>query len=87
MTAGTLWNYDRDHANENNDAGNYRINNMKATASKFSEYKTKLIGPEPANTNTLNTEVVVPLKYLSNFLRYLDLPLLEIELHLSWSRK
>ena len=87
MMAGTLWNYDRDHANENNDAGNYRINNMKATASKSSEYKTKLIGPEPANTNTLNTEVVVPLKYLSNFLRYLDLPLLEIELHLSWSRK
>ena len=87
MMAGTLWNYDRDHANENNDTGNYRINNMKATASKSSEYKTKLIGPEPANTNTLNTEVVVPLKYLSNFLRYLDLPLLEIELHLSWSRK
>ena len=87
MTAGSLWNYDRHDANENNDAVNYRINHTKATRSKSSEYKTKLIGPAPANTNTLDTEVVIPLKYLSNFLRYLDLPLLEIELHLSWSRK
>ena len=87
MMAGGLWNYNRDDANENNDAGNYRINNKKATRSKSSEYKTKLIGPASANTNTLDTEIVVPLKYLSNFLRYLHLPLLEIELHLSWSRK
>ena len=38
--------------------------------------------------NRLNTEVVVPLKYLSNFWKSLDLPLIncEIELDLSWSR-
>ena len=42
----------------------------------------------PADTNTLNIEVVVSLKYLSNFRRSLDLLLIncEIELELSWSR-
>ena len=43
----------------------------------------------PNDNNTLDTEVVVPLKYLSNFLGFLDLPLIncEIELDLSWSNK
>ena len=40
MTSGFSWNYDRDEmnddANENNDAGNYRINNKKETTSKYS---------------------------------------------------
>ena len=51
------------------------------------EYKTKIIGRTLANNNRLNTEIVVPLKYLSNFWRLLDLPLMycEIELDLSWS--
>ena len=93
MTSGFSWNYDRDEmnddANENNDAGNYRINNKKETTSKYSQYKTKSIGTTLVHTNILDTEVVVPLKYLSTFWRYLYLPLLncEIELHLSWSRK
>ena len=76
MTAGSLRNYHRDeknnYANENN-AGNYRINNNKTTTSRFFEYKTKIIGSTPNNNSTLNTEVVVPLQYLSNFWRPLDL--------------
>ena len=41
-----------------------------------------------ANNNTLNTEAVIPLKYLSNFWRTLDLPLIncKTELDLSWSK-
>ena len=37
----------------------------------------------------MNTEVVVPLKYLSNFLRYLDLSFIncETELYLPWSKE
>ena len=38
MTSGSLWKYNRDEvndaANENNDAGNYRINNKKTTISE-----------------------------------------------------
>ena len=75
--------YDDDDDNNNNN----RINNNKTITSKSFEYKTKLIGSMPNNSN-VNAEVVVPLKYLSNFWRSLDLPLIncEIELDLSWSR-
>ena len=41
------------------------------------------------DNNTLDTEVVVPLKYLSNLWKFLDLPMVncEIELDLSWSKE
>ena len=87
-----MWNYYRDEVNdfasENNDANNFRINNNKTTTSKSFEYKTKLNGSTPNNDNRLDAEVVVPLKYLSNFWRYLNFPLIkcEVELDLSWSR-
>ena len=62
------------------------VNNNKTTTSKSFKYKTKIIGITPNNENRLNAEVVVPLKYLSNFWRYLDFQLIncEIELHLVW---
>ena len=66
-----MWNYCRDKvnddANENNDAGNCRMNNNKAQTCKSFEYKTKITGSTPADGNTLDAKVVVPLKYLSNF--------------------
>ena len=46
----------------------------------------KIFGNTPDNNdNTLETKVIVQLKYLNNFLRFLNLPLInyEIELHLS----
>ena len=92
MTSGSLWNYHRDEindkANENN-AANNKINNHKTITSKSFEYKTKLIGSTSNDNNTLDAEVVVPLKYLSNFWRSLDLPLIncETELDLSWSKE
>ena len=92
MTSGSLWNYYRDKINDNvneNNADNNRINNEKTVASKYFEYKTKLIGSTPNNSNILDAEVVVPPKYLSNFWRSLDLPLInhEIEFDLSWSKE
>ena len=93
MTSGNLSNYYRDEINDymnENDANNNRINNNKTIASKSFEYKTKLIGSTPDNNNnTLNAEVVVPLKYLSNFWKCLHLPLInyEIELDLLWSKE
>ena len=77
-----------DSANENNDASNYRINNNKITASKSFENKTKIIGKTPNDNDILDVEVVIPLKYLGNFGRSLNLPLIncEVKLDLSWSR-
>ena len=74
VTSGSLRNHYRNEvnyaANENN-ANNYRINNNKTVASKSFTYKTKIIGSTPDDDNTLDTEVAVPLKYLSNLRRSL----------------
>ena len=91
MTSGSLWNYYRDEINddeyENDDNGN-KINNNETTTSKSFKYKTKVIGSTPNNASRLNAEVVVLLKYLSNFWRSLDLPLIncEIELDIRWEK-
>ena len=74
MTSGSLWNYYgdeiNDDANESNEDGN-KINNKKTITSKSFEYKTKIIERTPDDNNTLNAEVVVPSKSLSNFWRFL----------------
>ena len=91
MISESLWNYYRDeindHVNENDD--NNKMNNSKIMTSKSFEYKTKLVERTPTINNMLDAENVIPLKYLSNFWRSLDLPLIncEIELVLSWSDK
>ena len=88
MTTGSLWNYYKNEVNDsaNENENNFRINNNKTITSKSFEYKTKLIGSTPNNNNILDADVAVPLKYLSNFWRSLDLPLIncEIELDLRW---
>ena len=87
MASGSLWNYYRDEVNDyaNENVNNFRISN-KTTAGKSLAYKTKIIEKMPADDNTLDTEVVVPLKNFSNFWRFLNLILIncEIELDLSW---
>ena len=82
----SLWSYYRDRvnndANENNSANNYRQNNNKKTASKFFEYKTKMIGNTTADNNTLEIKFLVSLKYFNNFWRYPNLPLIYCEITL-----
>ena len=92
VTSESLWNYYRDEINdsaiENNDDGN-KINNNKTITSKCFEYKTKIMRWTPDDNNTLNTEIVVSLKYVSNFWRFFNLPLIncEIKLESLWSKK
>ena len=84
MKSGNLWNYYRDEANDSAneiDDNDNKINNDKVTASKYFEYKTK-IGSKPNYNSTLNAEVVISLKYLSNFRISLDLPLINCEIEL-----
>ena len=87
-TSVSLWNYYRDkvYDDANEIVANRRLNNNKTTTSNSSEYKTKIIGRAPTNNGELDTEVVVPLKYLSNFWRSLGLPLIncKIEIDLAW---
>ena len=78
--------WDNDTANENN-AAHIKINDNKAITSICFEYKIKLLGRTPDNI-IFDAQFVVPLNYLSNFSRSLDVPLIncEIELDLLWSR-
>ena len=74
--------YYKDEINDDaieNDNVNNRVNNNKITARKSFEYKTKLIG-SMANNNKLDAEVVVPLNYLSNSWRYLNLSMINCEI-------
>ena len=77
-----------DDANENN-GDHYRKRNGRTTGYKFFQYKTTIFGNTPADSNTLDTEVIAPLKYLSYFWRFLGLILFncKIEHGLPWSRK
>ena len=76
ITSGSVWNYYRDKvsdaADEKDDTDKYRINNNKTITSKCFHCKTKIIGNTSTDNNSLGTEVVAPLKYLSNFSRFLN---------------
>ena len=91
MISESLWNYYRDEINDdvNENDDNNKMNNSKTMTSKSFEYKTKLVERTPTINNMLDAENVIPLKYLSNFWRSLDLSLIycEIKLDLSWSDK
>ena len=69
MTSRSLWNYYRDE-----------IDNVDDNASDDTfTYKTKIVGDTPESTEN---EVTIPLKYLSNFWRSLDLPFINREMNL-----
>ena len=84
-TTGSLWNYYRGEANSGSDGtGNNRIN-YSIKVSEFFNYKINITGKlEDANTEK---DEIVSLKYLSNFWRILNIPLIncEVSLTLTWS--
>ena len=92
MKSGSLQNYYRDEINDSaiaiNNDGN-KINNNKTITSKSFKYKTKITRSTPNDNNTLNAEVAVSLKQLSNFWGLVDMLLIncEIELDLPWSKE
>ena len=50
--------------------------------------KVKITGKTPNDGNTKVVEIIVPLKYLSNFRRTFEMPLIncEVNLILTWSK-
>ena len=56
--------------------------NSKTTTIKSFEYKRKMIEKTPINNKALNGKIVVLLKYLSNFSRDLNLPLINCGIEL-----
>ena len=83
-TTGSLWNYYRDEPNSGA-VGNI---NYSIKDSKSFNYKTSITGAlEGNNAEKDDVEIAVQLKYLSNFWRTLDMPLIncEVSLTLTWS--
>ena len=87
-TTGSLWNYYRDEPSD-----------PLSSDSESFKYKTSITGntynigagEEGYDANKVGkneTEVVIPLKYLSNFWRSLNIPLIncEVEFILTWSK-
>ena len=74
-TTGSLWQYFRDEPND-------VLRNSKSFKAKI-----KITGKTPDDDNEKDVEIMVPLKYLSNFWRTLQMPLIncQINLILTWS--
>ena len=87
-STGSLWNYYRDEPNSGLGDDNNNIN-YSIKDSKSFDYKTSITGKlEGNNVEKDDVKIVVPLKYLSNFWRTLDMPLIncEVTLTLTWSK-
>ena len=84
-TSGSLWQYCKDIPAVNNDDNFVNFNAANATDSF--NFKTKVTGQTNNNGRIDNVEIMVPLKYLSNFWRTLEMPLIncEVNLTLTWS--
>ena len=65
----------------------YGNTNDNITQSESFKSKIKITGKTPAAGNTKDVEIIVPLKYLSNFWRTLEMRLINCEVNpiLTWS--
>ena len=81
---GSLWNYYRGKPNSGiNNGVKYSV-----MGSKSFDYKAKFIEDGVTHNNlTKKVKIVVPLKYLSNFWRSLNIPLINCEVELILTRK
>ena len=84
-SSATLYQYKRDEPPDDID------DNLATNNSSSFKYKVNLLGNPVVDNNvaTLNVKVVVPLKYLSNFFRLLEMPLIncKIKLNLTWKKE
>ena len=69
-TSGSLWQYYRDEPNNN------------LADSELFKFKVRITGKTPNNGNEKDVEIMVPLKYLSNFWRTLEMSLINCEVNL-----
>ena len=84
-TSGSLWQYWKDIPAVDNDGDIVIFNGDNDTDSLI--FKSKIIGKTDDDGDIENVEIMILLKYLSNFWRTLEMPLIncEVELILTWS--
>ena len=85
--AGSLWQFKRDESPVTNDGNldNVSTNNSTSFKYKSSIFKTLT---DDDNGVTKNVKIAAPLKYLSNFWRSFELPLINCNVHveLNWTK-
>ena len=88
-TSGCLFNYYRDEPNEVEIANDNGAINISIRNSKSFDYKSKIAGTLAANVLEKEVTIAIPLKYLGDFWRSLDIPLIncEITLVLFWYKE
>ena len=69
-TSGSLWQYYKDDPNDD------------IVRSESFKSKIKITGKTAADGNTKDVQIIVPLKYLNNFWRTLEMPLINCEVNL-----
>ena len=69
-TSGSFWQYSREGPNDN------------ITQSESFKFKIKITGKTPAAGNTKDVEIALSLKYLSNFWRTHEMPLINCVINL-----
>ena len=78
-TSGSLWQFKKDEVPANNA-------DLTIVNCEFFEYKAALVGKTKKfadqNSSVKDTKIVVPLKYLSNLWRSLEMPLINCKVHL-----
>ena len=86
-TSGSLWHYYRDepYLNANGAIANFTVDNNNSPSFKI---KTRIAG-RTGNDGTKNVKISMPLKYLSNFWRTLEMLLFNCEINvvLTWSNR
>ena len=89
-SSATLYQYKRDEPPEDD-----AVADLTADNSSYFKHKIKLLGnvtevaSNAAGVRRLNVKIVVPIKYLSNFFRSLEMPLInsKIKLNLTWKKE
>ena len=84
-SSATLYQYKRDEPQDD------LVNNLATDTSSSFKYKVNLLGNPNVVSNVARRDVkiVVPLNYLSNFFRSLEMPLIncKIKLNLTWKKE
>ena len=85
-TTGSLWQYCKDIPARNANANDVITEFTEGNLTDSFNFKLKITG-KTGNGGTKDVEIMVPLKYLSNFWRTLEMPLIncEVNLILTWS--
>ena len=86
-TSGSLWQFYRDESSLDNNDNIFNLTGANRNSKSF-KYKQKITDQTDIN-DRINVKTMVALKYVSNFWRTLETPLIngEINLILTWSEK